>query len=267
MTDPIGTPYGPCDTWPVRWTCNVSAESPSATGIAVAAATQVLHALSGRQFGLCTATLRPCHTMAWGQSWDTPYWWSPWPFGGGPMPALVGGLWYNLCGDGGFCSCHATAEARLPARVHRIVQVKVDGVPLASGAYRVDDGRILVRVDGGVWPRTNDIDLDDSKAGTWSVAAQFGQPVPEVAELAMGELACEFLRSIRGEDCRLPRNVTSLARQGVTIQMADLSEVMKLGKTGFPVTDMFLQATNPGKLTQASKSYSVDRLLARRTNT
>ena len=64
-----------------------------------------------------------------------------------PQPALVGGLWFNLtCGScAGGCSCTPVSEVRLPAPVNTIVEVKIDGTPLVSGAYRVDNNRLLVQ--------------------------------------------------------------------------------------------------------------------------
>lgn len=254
------TAYGPCASWPVRWLCDVSTTSPEVTGAAVDYATEILWALTGRQFGTCEVTFRPCRRSCGDFPWPDVNW-SQWPGGWSyPQPALIGGLWFNLtCGScAGDCSCAELQEVLLPAPVHRIVQVRVDGSPLVTGAYHVLNHRRLIRTDGGSWPHCNDLSRADTEADTWSVTAEFGQEPPGGAAAAIGELACEFLRAFAGEDCRLPRQVTSLARQGVTISFPDVSELFEKGRTGLYLTDMFIAAWNPNHLTRRAKTYSVD---------
>lgn len=268
MSAPLTTTFGPCAPWPVRWLCDVSTVSPVVTAQAVQFATEVVWALSGRQFGLCQVTLRPCRRdcfqAPWGANWTE--------FPGSPgfvQPALIGGQWFNLtcgtCTTG--CSCSAVSEVVLPAPVHRIVQVKVDGSPLVTGAYRVDDNRLLVRLDGGEWPRCNDLSENDTEVGTWSVTAEYGQPVPEGGAWAVGELACEFIRAIGGEDCRLPANVTQLVRQGITMTMPSVTELFNAKQTGLYTVDLFIATWNPHKLSRRAGVYSVDGALSRRAGT
>jgi len=269
VTAPLTTEFGPCGPWPVRWLCDVTTTSPVVTAQAVQFATEVIWALSGRQFGLCTVTLRPCKRDCLDGLWLGG--WSEWlPGATWPQPALIGGNWFNLtcgggCGD--TCSCTALSEAELPAPVHRIIQVKIDGTPLATGAYRVDENRFLVRTDGGQWPFCNDLTRDDTQVGTWSVTAEFGQSVPESGAWAVGELACQFINAVGGGDCRLPRNVTQLIRQGVTIQFPSIIELFTARLTGFYLVDTFIQTWNPGRLQRRSRTYRVDGPQARRTNT
>lgn len=257
--------YGPCEDWPVTWPCDVSAETPAVTGQAVAAATEILWALSGRQFGLCTVMLRPCRYDC-----GIPGGWFAWPGYDYPRPALIGGLWFNLtCSAGcrGSCACTELQQVYLPAPVYQITQVKVDGVVLTGSAYRLDDAHILVRVDGGAWPYCQELNLADTEVGTWAVTARYGQAPPTGAAGAIGELACEFIRGWNGADCRLPRGVTQLVRQGVTIQFPDMSELFKLGLTGMPIVDQFIMAWNPHGLARRAGVYSVDRMLHRRVGT
>lgn len=264
MTAPLTTTFGPCSPWPVRWTCDVSTESPIVTAQAVQVATEVVWAMSGRQFGLCEVTLRPCRRACgddyWSPNFDE--------FGGTAFvrPALIGGQWFNLtCGScTGGCSCSSIFEVKLPAPVHSVVEVRVDGSPLVTGAYRLDDNRLLVRTDGADWPRCNDLNLDDTEVGTWSVTAEFGQPVPEGGAWAVGELACEIISAINGNDCRLPRQVTQLARQGVTITFPSLTELFASRQTGLYLVDLFTATWNPNRLNRRSGVYSVDGALSRR---
>lgn len=269
MTTPLTTKYGPCDTWPVFWTCDVSCESPTVTGRAVRLATEILWALSGRQFGLCTVDLRPCR-----RDWlDYELWPIGWyevlPGSTFPTPALIGGNWFNLvCGVcGETCSCNQVSEVLLPAPVHDVTRVLVDGVTLPTSAYRLDDDRRLVRVDGAEWPRCNDLTRDETQVGTWSVTARYGQDVPESGAWATGELACQLIAGLNGGECRLPRAVTTLVRQGVTVQMDSITELFKKGLTGLYFVDAFITTWNPNRLRRRGRTYSVDGPHHRRVST
>jgi hypothetical protein len=263
------TPYGPCQPWPLTWTCQLAGnDSPAVTGLAARAATEALWALSGRQFGPCEVLLRPCRsdcgpTAPWAAA-------GPWPGSSGyPAPALVAGEWVNLtCGTcAGDCTCQALSEVLLPAPVHEVLQVKVDGAlllevpaggaPPVTGGWRVYDARRLVRV-GGTWPACQQLEAGDDQPGTWSVLARYGQEVPELGRLAAGELACEVLRGLRGEDCRLPRNLVSLVRQGVSLSFPDPAEQVKARLVGLPWGDLFIRTFNPGRLARRAKVYDPD---------
>jgi hypothetical protein len=255
---------GPCSDWPVQWTCDLSTLNPAVTGAAVSAATETLYALSGMRFGLCEVTLRPCRDDLndgrfyddFGPPWTAQFW---------PIPALIGGLWFNLtCGScSGGCGCAGLSELRLPAPVYDVTEVVIDGVVLASSAYRLDNNRILVRTDGGQWPSRNDLTVDSGE-GAWSVTARFGEPLPEGAALAMGELACQFAKAADGVDCRLPAGVQQLVRQGVTISYPDVGELFRQGRTGLYLVDAFIATWNPYGLRQRSRVYRVDQPTVRK---
>jgi hypothetical protein len=259
---------GPCADWPVTWTCDLDTLNPAVTGIAVSMATETLWALTGMRFGVCQVTLRPCaRDCQTGSFYDD--FGPPWASGSYPQPALIGGLWYNLtCGScAGDCSCTEVSEVRLPAPVNTIVEVLIDGTPMVSGAYRVDNNRLLVRTDGQRWPRCNDLNLDDTEVGTWSVTATYGESLPEGASLAVGQLACEIAKAADGGDCKLPAGLQQLVRQGVTISYPDVGELFRQGRTGLYLVDMFVATWNPYGLRQRSRVYSVDRPTVRRAGT
>lgn len=261
--------YGPCQAWPVSWICDVSCVDPVITGAAVDMATDVVWSMSGQRFGLCEVALRPCRE----DCVDAPYLWNEFlPSTGAalwPRPALVNGQWWNItCGScSGSCSCARLHEVMLPNLVDSIIEVKVDGSVLDPSAYRVDDGRKLVRIDGGEWPWCNDLSKADTEVGTWSVTAQYGQAVPAGGGWAVGELACELIKAMQGEDCRLPKQVVALARQGVTMQFPSVTELFKEGRTGLYLVDLFLQTWNPNRLRSRSRTYRVDGAPPRRTGT
>jgi hypothetical protein len=264
--------FGPCASWTPIWSCDVSAKSPTATGYAAAAATEIVWALTGRQYGTCTVTLRPCGKDCFGDSWWSMYGqpWAPGYLGTGYSYAGLGtGFWFPLgCGScAGGCSCAEISEVVLPAPVSSIVSVKMDGTPMATGSYRVDNNRLLVRTDGQRWPRCNNLALNDTQAGTWSVTAIYGQEVPVSGQLAVGEMACEILRAMDGQDCRLPAGVQQLVRQGVTINFPDAGTLIKDGITGLYLVDQFVAVANPHRLQRRSRTYSVDRPTPRRAGT
>lgn len=270
QTVPGGTAdtTGPCADWPVTWTCDTATLNPAVTGVAVSMATEFLWAATGMRFGVCEITLRPCARSCddgrfyndFGPPWAASYY---------PQPALIGGLWFNLsCGScPGDCSCGTVSEVRLPAPVNTIVEVLIDGTPLVSGAYRVDNHRLLVRTDGGVWPTCNDLSRDDTEVGTWSVRATYGEALPDGTALAVGQLACEIARAADGGDCKLPAGVQQLVRQGVTISYPDVGELFRQGRTGLYLVDMFIATWNPYNLRQRSRVYNVDRPSVRRAGT
>lgn len=253
------TDFGPCEDWPIHWTCDVSARSPEVTGYAVRAATRILFALSGRRFGQCTVTLRPCaddcgDVAAWPLWGDSSLLVSRTPWDFYRLPYCSG-----YCTGG--CSCRHLSAVRLPALTSRVVEVKLDGTPMATGAYRLV-GKDLVRTDNGAsWPRCNDLSAGDDRPGTWSVTAVIGEEVPDSGRLAMGELACEITKAASGMDCRLPPGVTQLVRQGVTIQYPDVGQLLKDGRTGLYLVDLFLASENPNGLTRRPRVGDVDAIL------
>lgn len=252
-----------CDVWPAIWPCDVTCLSPTVTGQALQIATEIVGGLTGRQFGLCTGTHRPCRQecMEYGPIGE----WVSWSY---PMPVLMNGQWFNLicgaCGDS--CSCGTLSQVVMPGPVNSITQIKIGGSVLVTGAYRVDDYTKLVRTDGGVWPRCQDMSLPDTAANTWSITATYGIPVPYAGQLAVGEMACELAKALNNESCRLPRNVTSVNRQGVSINYGEIFKTMlHEGRlTGLYLVDQFIQIYNPNRLMARAKTYSVDQPAARR---
>lgn len=267
----------PCQAWPVIWgNCDLTGISPAVTGVAVQAASEILWAFSGRRYGVCRLTVRPCPReclgMPWGAWGGSGVFGTWWEYGTYPRPLFFNGVWYNLtCGNGcadGNCSCSFVSEALLPEPVVSVESVKVDGVILSPAAYRVDDYRRLVRVDGGQWPVCNDLNRADTEVGTWSVTVSFGEAVPTLGQLAMGELACQLARLIAGnEDCELPQPVQQLIRQGVTMNFLDPTKVFSDGKVGLYLSDLFISSVNPAGLTSRSEIFDIDSSSYRITGT
>lgn len=260
-TTPLGADVafydGPCQPWDPIWTCKLDDLSPAVTGSALAVATELLWVRSGRRFGVCEVVLRPCRDgCAGGQTVDG--WWQ---WDGQPRPRFYKGVWTNVtcgsCTSG--CSCSVVSEVTLPSPVADIVEVRIDGVVLDPAAYRVDDYRKLVRVDGGEWPDCNDLSRDDGAAGTWSVTAEIGEEVPHAGRLAVGELAVEIGKAIACDStCALPSSLQSLSRAGVNLNFIDPNTVYDGGRLGLRFCDLFLSTYNPGNLADDSRVHRID---------
>lgn len=251
---------GPCGAWPAVYTCDLSAYSPVITGAAAQAATEILYSLTGRRFGVCQLTIRPCRRNCFDTLWPFPGNW--WMWGQWPRPLFYQGVWYNMtCGQcpGNTCSCNIIDEAYLPAPVASVDTVKVDGVTLPTSAYQLRDYRILQRIDGGKWPICNDLTQPDSATGTWSVTLSFGEALPTSGQLAVGELTCQIAKLLAGDQsCALPKPVQQLVRQGVTMNFLDPNEVFANGRVGLYLCDLFITTENPHGLMERARVYDVD---------
>lgn len=265
-------PPGPC-TWPVDTSCcpEWSSFSPAVQGNAVAWATQILDALTGRRFAQCSVNYRPC-----GPTCNTTFGYLTWPVGspsstGGGMPWMIpyvdAGVWRN-CGCEGACSCRARCEVPFPGPVAQVAEVRIDGIILDSSAYRVDLYRgapVLVRTDGDCWPKCQDMSLDPDEVGSFVIVYQPGELLPVAGQLAAGQLACEFAKSCVGQDCALPQQLASLSRNGIEVQVVDPAAVLEQGLTGLANVDLWIRSVNPFRKQNRSRVYSSDVLRARFT--
>lgn len=257
---------GPCQNWPVIWSCPLAGYDPSVTGAALTAASEMLYNLSGQRFSQCEVAIRPCRQDCYGNAgWWGGGWRGGWGYyGGGSFVTPVnlgGGNWINLtcgaCSSG--CSCSIVSEVFLPGPVLEIVEVKVDGIVLTGGVdYRLDDYRKLVRLGGNQWPICNNLNLADTEPGTWSVTAVYGEPVPMLGQIAVGELACEFVKLIAGEACALPPGVTELTRQGLSMSFAEVTESLSNFFSKNPASYYFLNTFNPHRLQSRAQAYDID---------
>lgn len=251
-----------------RWTDQIFGEplpdeiTDDTIQLALDVASELLWMNSGRRYGTCTVTVRPVE-REWAQTlgilqwpWLTAYMASfnpfMWPrFWMLPMPCGMG------CGAGcGHMSSHRADLRKSPVR--SIERVLIDGQVLPPSAYRVDNFRYLVRLDGAQWPRRQRIDADDSQAGTWSVTFTYGRTPPRSGVLAAGVFARELALAIQGKKCSLPDRITTLSRQGVQAQMIPLNEYMNQGRTGIRLVDDFLIAVNRNGLSSRAKVYRAD---------
>lgn len=242
---------------------------------AILAASELMWAATGRKFGKCTVTIRPCQQ---GNACD------PCPdggtlpfeggfsygFGGFPWyPQLSGGVWTNISCPSciGQCGCEKLCEIDLPYPTCCVNEVSVDGIILDPTMYRVDDFRKLVRLDStpsvsgdapDCWPTCQDLSLPDTEDGTFSVTVTYGREVPELVKMATAELACQFLKSCVGAPCQLPQRIQSMTRQGVTVGFLDQMAFLERGRTGIYLVDLAINTFNPYRLLKQASVYSID---------
>lgn len=195
----------------------------------------------------CAVTARPCLPTSCavaGWSYDSGTW----------KPHIDElGHWVNVCeGCGSVCDCTPTG-IRLGS-VAEILEVVVDGVTLDPSAYALVEDT-LVRIDGQEWPKKQDMSKVDGQ-GTFLVRYRPGRPLGQLGEVALGTLACEYAKAICGSKCSLPKGVTEIVRNGVSMTIAP--GLFPDGMTGIRSVDLFIEAVNPLRVKVLSGISSPD---------
>lgn len=196
-------------------------------------AVELLWKQSGSIYGPCPVAVRPCRNDCWPRS------------GALTTPVRIGGSWVNIgctrCpGD---CSCSLVSEVKLPGPVGAVVEILVDGVTLdpPEDHVRVDDYSRVVRIDGGRWPACQHLDAPPTDAGTWQITYNRGLPVPPGGESVAAILACELAKACAGSgDCRLPKRIQTVTRQGMTVGFLDSFDMLDEGRFGLFEVDSWL---------------------------
>lgn len=238
---------GPCTQWisgdDVADCCNVETTSGALFDVVAEQASDLLFEISGRIYaGTCERTVRPACDSCWCgyQVLSRGHIVGPWDHG----YAL------NLC-DSCLVACEPSLVKLAGVPVREITEVLIDGVVLADTEYRVFNDRYLQRLNNGHWPHSQNLTLADSEEGTWSVAYTYGADPPALGVSAAASVACELYKECSGGTCVLPKGVTRITRQGVTIdKLAFTSWGFREGRwaTGLPLVDAFLATVNPAGL-------------------
>lgn len=239
---PVTMPALPDDCWPVyEGACDTFAEyGPETRARAKALATQTLRNLTGRAVGGCPITVRPASAACYGL------------YATSLLNPFVNGAgqWVNGCTD-------SATSLVLPGPIGRVDEVKIDGVVLPPTAYRIDNSRYLVRLDGDLWPTTQDLSKADTEAGTFSVTYLKAWPVDGLGSYVAGLLACEFAKAMTpNAKCALPKGVVSIVRQGISMEIP--SGAFPDGLTGIREVDAYVSSYNPHRLKMQPEVLSPD---------
>lgn len=186
-------------------------------GAAVDVASWLLTEWSGRNEGTSTTT-RTYH----------PAWM--------PMPNVdVGRFPFGIgCGT----------RLELGGYVEDVLEVAVDGVPLADTVWSLYRHEAIERTDGLMW------------SGTVVVSFVSGHPPSAAGQAAAVALAAEIVLDSAGKACRLPANVLTVARQGVTVTTK--AKDPAAGRVGITAVDLYLAAINPKARRRRSTVASPD---------
>lgn len=254
-----GTQF-PCD-WPwcdpvccPEWEQATDAERDRAKNLA----TYLLWSATGRQYGRCPVTIRPCRRSCI----DTNHVRGTWS-GNTWQPILDHGRWYNVQCDcpPHRCSCTDVCEIDMEGWYPEPIRVEIDGEPIPLHHFRVANGRRLVWQGDGCFPECQDLSLPLGEPGTWAITYLRGLPVPMGGAEVTSELACELLLSCNpdtADRCRLPDNVTSVSRQGIDIEfVAERSPSTPAG-FGIDSIDRWVAAGNPGGAVEPVDYFSPD---------
>lgn len=272
----VEIPALPDYCWPVDWACDqefYDEHSQTPEGMEMLArsealAAQTLRMLTGYKVGGCPITVRPCQRRCAPSSWliapagvGSFAGYAGWTF----RPYVQDGKWLNACGcwkDS--CSCTNVSEVPLPGPVGSVESVWLEGIELPPTTYRVDNGNMLVRTDGGSWPVCQDMNEEDPNEGGFFVTYTQGIPADGLAAYAAGRLAREYAAACTGGNCQLPPGVTNIVRQGISMDIATGS--FPTGMTGIREVDVFIQFWNPyTQRTGGAEVFSPDIASTRRT--
>jgi hypothetical protein len=200
-------------------------------------ATEILWALSGRRWsgttedGGCTASAElrdEGGSCAW---WAAAGWPALWV---GPRHSDTGNAVVQLPHD------EATA----------VESVVVAGQPMS--AWR-QEGAWLYRTDGYGW-----------RGRTTVITYRWGLAPPAMGVRECVVLALEFAKAVTGDaGCRLPKRVTSVSRQGVSMTMIDPQKFLDDGRTGLTDVDLWLASVNPKARPERGSVWSPDLLRTR----
>lgn len=242
----VGDPVSPWVTLvQLQADARLAAVDPAILTRSAQAATDLLWALSGRQFhGLREAqvSILPPACGCFGDRWTNRS--DMWSAG-----STVGGLGWAPWGWG--CGCHVSVD--LPDRpVIEIASVTIDGDVLDPAAYRLDDNATLVRVtDGDLWPLAAG-GVADEQTPRMVVAYTWGLEPPAGGVAAAAQYATELALAATGSsDCRLPDRVTSITRQDLIKTFADPQQLVENGLTGLTGVDVWVRSVNPRAQTGA----------------
>jgi len=243
---------GTCAPWAtladVCSPCDDYEFDPALLGDTLQWASDILFNLTKRRWsGECTETVRPCTGL------DRFRW-------------LPDGRPWCGCSTWNTCGCGSFSELLLPRYpVVEVANVTIDGLAVDAARYRIDDGFKLVYLPDDAdptgrtgWPCCQIIDAPPTEEGTFQMDITWGEAPPIGGVMSAAILGCQLALGCQPEtigQCRLPKRVTAITRQGITVAaVLDPLELFAKGLTGLPEVDLWVQSENLG---QASRGASI----------
>lgn len=209
-------------------------------------ASEVLFELSGGIFpGPCPIVVRPCarRVAAERTMWE-------------PGTAR-GGMGTCSCNRASRCGCNRLSEIDLGPDVVSVEQVRVDGDIVAATEWELIENRYLVgwtKADGTLrtWPCCQRLELPATADDTFEIQLTRGLAPPRGGMLSAASLSCELIASSTGGTCRLPKRVTNITRQGVSVAVLDPLTLFAEGRTGLSEVDLWLGSLRYGRANRES---------------
>jgi hypothetical protein len=164
----------------------------------------------------------------------------------------VNGLWRNNCSG----STEQGCAVKLPPPATQVTQVKINGVVVNPTTYRLSGRTLYFTGSPCPVPMAQDLSLEDTQPGTFSVTYLNAYPVDSLGAYAAGLLTMEFAKACTGGKCRLPAGVTQIVRQGVSMQI--VTGAFPGGETGIREVDAFIGLWNPAHLRAPAMVWSPD---------
>ena len=161
----------------------------------------------------------------------------------------------------GFCSCNRAndqygcsliPQIKLPGRNvdPDSIDVLVDGTSFSE--FALQDGYKLVRTDGNGWPCCQNLLKATTEVGTWQVTYDYGLDPPVGGKMAAAVLGSQLYLTIpdapgtKNIQTQLPKRVTSITRQGITLAVIDPLKLFADGLTGLPFVDLWVASDRLG---------------------
>ena len=234
-------PYTPDHSADAAW----DGYDPNIQANADALAWEALHYLTGGRVGNSAVRLRPCAARCSDGAWE---------------PQMRNGEWYNvICQHTPTdCSCAALATLNVPTEVAEILTIWDDGASLTEGAdwLGYNGYTKLVRLGGSDWPTCQDYTVAYNAAGALTIEYVPGVYPSSVGLVAAGTMASEFAKALTGGKCKLPSAITSLTRNGISLDYQE--GYFPNNVTGMIVVDTYVSSLNPNSLRQSPVVWSPD---------
>lgn len=246
---------GPCEPWctPVTvkdgWGTIPAGLSDTVLERACQAASEACFGLGGKRWpGVCSDTVVPAIVRGADVAGFI-----MWPAAGGGIGLLPGTVAPDRPSVGQQEWLNSLLIDLGADPIVHVDEIRLSGVVLASTAYKIVDGRWVIRVDGASWP---------FGAGVWAspplieVDYTYGAAPPALGVNAAIALARQLALSLGGdESCSLNRKVKQIIREGTVVDIAvpGLIDSLREGFTGVAEVDLFVEAMNPHHLGRAAR--------------